>query len=499
MNPVNEPQDPNLTPQNPVQPAQDPNTQPQVIQPTVINPGETVPSPQAPTPPPNTDASLSSLSTEPAVGANSGNGMPQPSPMPQATKSRWKRLPHLGGGSKKLKVIIAALIILLAGGAAAYFLYYVPNKPSNVWKTALTRSGKGYDNLVAYATKTKNINAVDVTGTFKTTGDIAADGTLSGGFGDGNGKLTVSASAMGLKTGLDLLWIKSANSTPDIYFKLSGVKGLGDMVVSLTGAQNFKKLNDVNDQWYLIDHSLFDQFASGSNSTPQLSSKDVNDFLTKVGNTSKKYLFTGDTSKSSLVLKQYLGSEVQEGRKVYHYKIGYNKQNLKAYFKELCSDIDSSKLQSFGSFFDASGTLGCESQTYSYADQLNGNETADAWVDKSTKLIHKIRFPERTQQQNYFEVGQNYTGGDNFPFFVNFHSKDSTDTSSGSIQLTLNEKTNSVTLVGSAKTEGSSSSSGNISLQIKPAPSAPSIKAPSNSKNILQLVSDLGLGQLLGQ
>jgi hypothetical protein len=72
-------------------------------------------------------------------------------------------------GRKKLVIFSAAglAVLLLGSSAAAYFGYLVPNKPENIWATAMERTGSGYDKLVEYANSTKDLNTIKVDGNYK--------------------------------------------------------------------------------------------------------------------------------------------------------------------------------------------------------------------------------------------------------------------------------------------------------------------------------------------
>lgn len=44
----------------------------------------------------------------------------------------------------------------------------------------------------------------------------------------------------------------------------------------------------------------------------------------------------------------------------------------------------------------------------------------DLWIDKSRKVIYKIRVTDSENKANYAEIGQNYTGGDTLGLFVKY-------------------------------------------------------------------------------
>jgi hypothetical protein len=432
--------------------------------------------------------------------------------------------------SKKVLAVFVVLLLIGGGSAAAYFGYVVPNKPENVWQTALVNTGKGYDKLANYATTKKDVKGWSADGSFKVSGSIAADGTFKGQSDSKNGQVTGSTSAAGLKVNYDLRAIESPGNTPDVYFKIDGIQGLGDLVsgftnestdTNLDSSQITKALNGLNGQWYFVDHTLFDQFAQGSNDF-QFSSKDLDQTLKAVGDASKQYLFTDNSQKAALVVKNYVGKETQDGRSVYHYKVGVNKNNLKSYSKALCENLAKTKL--FKLFGSASGVgdtdLIKECQDSSGIENISANDTSDVWVDLQTKLIHKIRFTDKKIKGNYTDLIQNYTGGDEFPFAVRFHSQSSVDSNSicedstngacassessnskpdtydGEIKMKLNMKTNTFAVDASFETTGYQNDKGTFKLNIAPTSETFKVEKPAGAKTIIELLNDLGLDNI---
>lgn len=399
---------------------------------------------------------------------------------------------------KRLAPILIILLVLGGGSAAGYFGYYLPNKPENIWSTALTNTGKGYDKLSQYATTTKNIKGLSMKGSFKFSGAVATDGSFDGSSEGGNSELTGNISAVGLKVAVDLRTIANNGNSPDIYFKVNGLEGLGNLF-GVSDPTYATALNGLNNQWYVIDHTLFDQFAKGSNSSLQLNNQDVSSILKAVGDASKQYVFTNDEKKMAFKVSKAVGKEKMDGRNTYHYKVAVNKANLKAYINALCGNLKKSKL---GKIFSSSDqnfeqTVGC-TQAQSDAAKLNESDTADVWVDLHTKLIHKVRFSDKTNPSSYFDIAQDYQGGDNFPFSLGFSDGQGKSTTSGSVKMSLNMKTNVFTLNGDLKSSGDSSESGTFSLSIAPSTAAVKVSAPTGAKNILQLLNDLGIPQIYG-
>ena len=175
-----------------------------------------------------------------------------------------------GLGRAKFLVPGIVVLVLLAGSAAAYFGYVQPNQPVNMWNSALANTGKGYDKLTSYATNYDTTKGTTIKGGFKVSGDVSADGSLSGASDGQNSDISGNVSAMGLKINYALKTIKSAGNTPDVYFKLDGLDGLGNLLGS--GDPTLTQgINSLNGQWYFIDHSLFDQFAKGANASASFS------------------------------------------------------------------------------------------------------------------------------------------------------------------------------------------------------------------------------------
>lgn len=409
--------------------------------------------------------------------------------------------------NKKILIPIVALFVLLGGGAAAYFGYYVPNKPENVWKTALARTGLGYDKLSDYAVsqfQSKN-SGIKLDGNFKTSGLFAADGTFSGGSDKDNGEFKGSLSASGLKIDGELRLIKSADSTPDVYFKVDGLQGLGDLLGGFgVPPEVTSSLNGLNGKWYFVDHSLFNQLSGSDSSSLQITSDDVKSVLKAVGDAGKQNIFTNDPSKMAFVAKTEVGKEKRDGRSVYHYIAAVNKENLKNYVTALCDNLKKSNLKKFFNN-DSQGvydSIGCGTASDS-VNSFDSSRTADVWVDLHTKLIHAVRITDPKKKTNYFEIGQDYQGGSKFPFDLKFHSEDQSETDDAGINLALDTKSNTFSLGGSLKETSKSGDDTNLNasfqLNVSPNSAKVDVQKPAGAENILQLLNDLGFGQIYQQ
>lgn len=399
------------------------------------------------------------------------------------------------GGLKRKAVLapILAIFVLLGGGAAAYFGYYVPNKPDNIWKTALSRTGKGYDRLTDYTTAQfkSQVMGVKLNGNFKLTGGLAADGNFSGSVDKNNGEFTGSLSAGGVKVNADVRLIQSSSTTPDVYFKLDGLQGLGDLIGGFA-PQYTSDLNGLNGNWYFVDHSLFDEIGGASGNNLQFNSNDLHSILKAVGDASKQNIFTADPGSAAFTVKRNVGKEKQDGRNVYHFVVGINKDNLKKYVDNLCNNLKNSSLKKFFNN-DAQNTadsIGCNTASTSVGS-FNTDRTADVWVDTHTKLIHKIRITDPNSKDNYFDIGQDYQGGSSYPFTLGFHDKTSTST----LRFTLDTQVNSLTIKGNTQDNSQGGTSGSLQLTIQSSSAKVTVQKPDNAKNIIQLLNDLGITQ----
>jgi hypothetical protein len=335
------------------------------------------------------------------------------------------------------------------------------------------------------------------------------DGKISGDSDSkGNGELTGNVSASGLKLDFEARTIAATGSAPDLYFKVNGLQGLGPLVGSYLGAFDPSEskhvtdaLNGVNNQWYFVDHTLLDGALSSnaSGGDTSISKKDITDFLNALGTPTKKYIFTSDTNNMAVVVKQNIGREKVDGVSTYHYKVAINKDNLKKWNKEACDQLKNNKLYKMINLDKDQAALEKECYDTSDIDSLDSSITADAWVDTHTKLVHKVRFyPDSKNNSNlYFDLIQNYQGGSKIPFTFGFNDKQGGEASTGALNAEYDSSTSTLKITGNLKLSGDDTNgSGTLSLNISPNNTAVKVDKPTNAKNILQLVNDLGLSSL---
>lgn len=418
-------------------------------------------------------------------GAFSGGGSTTPALVTSASSS---------GRFGRKRLFLAGLVVFVLLGLVGYvFAFYIPNKPENVWKSAMTNTGKAYDMLTEYATKTRDAKGLKVDGSYAIKGDTVADGSFSGESNGSDSQVTGKFSISGLKLGFDLRSLKAAGNSSDLYFKFTGLQGLGALlgggdpeVTSIFGS--------LNNQWFVIDHTLLQQYGGGSTGS-QFTRADVKNLLDAIGTPSKDYVFTGDTDKSVLEVKSIVGSEEKAGRDTYHYKVGVNEAHLRTYAQALCESLKKDKIGKVLLQFQS----GSDCKTLADDVKVDSGDTFDAWVDKRTKLVHVVRLQDKANAKNYMEISQDYQGGSSLPMGLHYHTDESGSVMDVTLTATLDMDANTLAMNGNIQAAGSVTMSGTFKLNVAPS-NDPNLKVtkPANAKSFAELLNSLGLGEVVG-
>lgn len=460
------------------------------MDPKDAQPSEPVESNETPTQPsaPTTPNTPSMVTPSATPGGGVSNNTPVAGSAPVASTGSGKKL------FGKIGIIPAAIVgavVLLGATSAAYFGFVLPNQPANIWKTALSNTSKGYDELVEYIDEQKDVKGGKVKGNFKfESSDVVVDGNIDGAYDDKSSNIKLDAGAAGTRVNFTVLTnIPEGATTPDIYLKAEGLAGVGELLGGgdPAAAQYFAELDG---KFYFIDHTLIDQAAKSAqqsdSSFPDLKAEDVKAIAEAVGNVNKDYLFTTDESKAVFKVKSEVGKETVDGRETYHYKVGYDKEHLKEYMTKLKEALKQTKLKDLitDESFD---------QSIRDIDQLDGNGEADVWVDMKTKLIRTIRFTD-TKDNTTLDIGLLHEGGDDFPFYLTVKDKEANMT----IKLNLNTKTNVVTLDvnGDFSQEGQSSKA-TAKLTLEPSNDTVDFQKPEGAESLSDLIAPF-LGGGLG-
>ena len=413
-------------------------------------------------------------------------------PPPRAHK--W-RLPLIAG---------ITVLVLVGGSAAAYFGYY--QSSSFIWKQALDNTSQGYDQLIAYSNgqSKAQYKSAKLNGTFKLTDSgVTADGTMQAASAGGNSQGTLSIGASGVRVSVDFRTLKVANSTnPDLYVKASGLQGLGTLLGGSATAPS--SLDGADNQWYSIDHTLFDQMESANKQTTAnktLTQADVMDAARALSTVNKQYLFSTNSQTAVATKPVKVSTDTRNNRKAYHYQVTVDKDHLAAYLNAATKAIDQSKLGTWVKS-TTSKTAAQSMDTGKLKSDLQKQKTqqVDVWVDAGTRTIQTVRIHDANDPaDNYLDVGLNYTGGSKYPFMIGMHNKKGAAVSTLALTTTLDTKAHSLALVGTYASTGGSSKPTQLSLSatVQPSNDAVNVTAPSGAKSLVQLLNGLGLSDAL--
>jgi hypothetical protein len=433
-------------------------------------------------------------------------------PMPPRYPAEPPRQPFMPGtepaprSRKRLWLFIIALVIVLGLAAGYVFAFYLPAQPSNMYKSGLTNTGKALDALITYSAKHKadNYKSASFTGSAQVkSAEGSFDFDTSGSVDNkGNGSATLKADVMGQKFQGNLRTvIPKKSTTPDIYFQVSNAEKL----LSQYGLQKY------SEKWIVIDHTMLDTLAKSAENekdktTPEVTAPtydQVRDAIDKVQTLNKQYLFTTDPQYAVLKDQQFIAKEQIHDRTHYHYKVAYNKDHLKTYVAEVKKALDSSKLNEWSEKVNHKKL----SEQIKFDDQIKEIDKAksdykfDLWVDAKTRVVSQLQFTEVKDSSAKITFGQNYTGGDQYPFSLSFNSKDDNGhPESGTLNMTIDTKTNKVSFDLTGKIQDATGKSADFSGDFSITPSTKGVKvdAPKDATPINNVIGELFGGALAG-
>lgn len=436
-------------------------------QPQVFGPGQSVPAASQP------------------VAQTTGFVTPQPVPVPAAAKKSKKKLVFLSA--------VGMAVLLMGGGASAYFGYLVPNKPENIWASAMKNTANGYDTLLQMSKAQSE--ASDVSGTFKLTGPAATDGTFHMKTDGKNAELTADAGIVAARVSAEMRMIDAENSEyPDLYVKLSGLK---DAAALIPGAAEM--VADYDGKWLSMDHSFFDSIVSASGvqaaATESLSMDEWRQVATAVGEVNRDYIFTQDQQKAVLKVVANVGKEKQDNRDVYHYTVGLDKQHAKDYVAALASKLDTTpakkllKDQTFAQAFDVDGIK-------KSIDGYKDTDTADVYVDVGTKVLRTVKFTDKSNAKNSLELGLHMTDTTKLPFVFKLNTDENGSTATVTMNMTFDTKANTIDGDMAIQASGSASDNMNVSakFQAKPLAQKLTVEKPADATSLNGVLQSLMMG-----
>lgn len=407
-------------PSEPVEPS------PTSFQPTIISPDQPTGTEQPVAPiaevpdPVDTIAPTAPSVIQPQMQTPVAESFPAASTLPEPKKSK-----------KKLYLILAGVGLLLLAALVYIFLFYLPNKPENVYRTGLTRSGKAINAMITTATDESKLQDLEKS-------EVAGDITVNSGEEQYKGNFTVKTDSTALvgnvqyDTKIDgadhilsadfLAKFGESSRYPDVYFRLAGIQEIvGGFLPGIETYDN--KWIEVSSQYL----ETLDESTPTDDSTERenVTSAEIADLVAAISDVSNEYVFTNDSSKNVLVQKSFEGKEkTAEGVDAYRYKVGVDIGHTRLYCKALVEKL--STMPAVRKMLDVN-QKDLEKQRddalkncADIKDDSAAQDTFDMWIDSKFKIIHKLRFDDGSDAKSYTDVGQIYDGGDTVNLFVSY-------------------------------------------------------------------------------
>jgi hypothetical protein len=412
---------------------------------------------------------------------------------------------------KKLWLAICAVMVLLILSAGYVLAFYLPSTPANIYDAALSNTGKAVDQLINYTSAQRQADYKSLAFNGKLTVKSAGssyDMTLDGAGSKGNAQIQATGDYMGETVNANVRVVTvSGNSSPDVYIKISGV-------AKMLNAYGLTSLAGLDSKWIAIDHTLIDSYKSSlsqslnaatggvTNSPVAPTYSQIMDAVYKVQAVNKQYLFTTDSSKSVLSGETFVGKETLNGQTMNHYNVGYNKAHLEAYVTAVGHALDTSQLNDWSVKTNNGKNLSQSMQLNTIIESIKNADAAytfDLWINTKTKLISMLAFTNQKDKSQVFTIGQNYTGGSNYPFNIAFKSKDSSgNPQSGTLAVTLDTNTNKVNVNLKVQDQTSSGSTAIVmAMDFAPGKNPITVTAPVGAIPLLNVLSSIGLGGIL--
>ena len=396
------------------------------------------------------------------------------------------------------------LVLLLGGGYV--FAFYLPNTPSHVYSASLVNSGKAVDQLIKYSKQQQQVHykSASLVGSLNVkTGGNNIQVNVSGASDGKNTTETATADFLGNNLTANFRSILAPGADfPDIYFQARTNPALLNQF-------GFASLNG---KWIELSHSYFDTIIKSLkqqelNATLPLASEmkpptpaQIDDAMNKAQVVNKQYLFTADKSKAVLTNKKFLGKTTLNGQTQDHYSVGYNKNNLAAYVTAMGAALDSSQLNDWAHTTYKGKNLSQVMDLSSLASSIKntlGTYTFELWADTKTKLVSKLAFGDPSDKSFVFYVGQNYTGGNSYPFSFGFADTQGGSSTTANLGLTLDTVTHKATVSLTGGLTGSGTGS-NFSgtFTITPSENILHVAAPTGAESFQSVLNSLGLSSL---
>ncbi|MCA9328341.1 hypothetical protein KC959_01080, partial [Candidatus Saccharibacteria bacterium] len=371
------------------------------------------------------------------------------SPVPEqmAEPMSAPRSPMKSAKPKWFLPAILLAILLLGGGAAAYVKVF-QKSPESLWKSALANTADGIQEYLDASFARQN-GALEFNGSFKLTSPVAADGSVNGQWQGQKGYVKLDVGAAGSRINAEVRALPPEGSeTPDIFINVDGLDGIVGLLSPLAGSEASQQISTANGQWYVIDHTLLDQYATKSDDKTSLdiSSDDVKAISDKVMTVLRAHVFTDDETKAVFEIVEKYGKEDFEGMSTYKMLVRVNKENFKSFLVDLKEAVKDTKLADLMKSGQDDKTLEEALDFENLLSEIDNadfsNMQADVWVEAGGRFVRNVRlYPVKDKKDtNYLDIGLNYSGGDVLPFVLKATIDDDGDKGTTTFGLEVNQK-----------------------------------------------------------
>lgn len=407
--------------------------------------------------------------------------------------------------SKWLMPAALAGVLVLGGGAAAY-VGVIQQSPENIWKKSMSATSKGLEEL-ANKSSADTRKGMVFDGDFKLEKPAVIEASLEGKSYENDAAMTMSVAASGVRVNGEIRTKTAENSeNPDLYMKVTGLDNLDSLAAGLGVDPSVATLlAEVNDQWYMIDHTLLDQATASAGDTTSLTPEDAKVISEKLTTVMRERLFTDDASKAVVTVTENVGKEDFEGANTYHYKVKMNKETTKDFVTALKDALKETKFKDLVLMGDTSKSfeeaIGFDGMIESIEDTNFDNAKADVWVDMKTKFVRNVRIA--LEEGASLDIGMPYDGGSTIPFKIKITGDD--DEAKGGLTLSMSiNKDNLDTELGldvdiDYKDEFNADVKMGGKMMLKATDDKVNVDTPEGAKNILELVGGLMGGAGLDQ
>lgn len=486
QSPTSASQQPNLSPENAQATqslVQDPVVQPAAPMPSAAdNQSGSVPpvAPVAPQPGSLTadqSAHLPGQPTSTHLGVNQKNS---------GKKQGWKK-----------RAPLIAIVLFFVGAIAGVFGYYIPNRPENVYRTGLDRTGQmmsQLDEQFAAIDEIASSDGFQMDGSINTQMEEGTiSGTMSSRAGESSSETNIDVSGeigddsfgMNINLGFDIITdIVEGNEYPDVFFKVRG----GELLSMIS-----PQIAQYDEQWVHAEASFIEETLSelidDFESEDEGAAEGWLELIDDLGDVVADYVLTSD-EKGILELDEIVGAEERNDTRTYRYNVSINRDNTEEFCTELFDTIGQSsfvqsQLSSTIELNDEDRDNQISDCVASFADFYDDVDIT-MWIDRSTKLIHQLRFED--DDGFTLEVGQTYDGSDKFDLFINAFD----DEMDMRLTITVNNAAPSVAVnLDIELEEMADDDEFTMQMSVEPFDESVEIERPSDTITLEQLIDQL--------